>query len=142
MDKLPFLVVIQQHLAVIVGGFVALIAFPFVLRWIKGWIIKEVGQLVASLLDAGDEHVDRLVVHALAVVAQEIPDNLAGNARVKHIVELLLVRFPHLRRQQARIEALVDTVLAALDERARLGVQGFQVVLLDEQGRTVIAPKK
>lgn len=142
MDKLPFLAVIQQHLAVVVGGFVALVAFPFVLRWLKGWIMGQVGHVIVSLLEAGDDHVDRLIAHAVAVLSEEIPDNLSDNKRAEQMVIKFLAKFPALKRHELRLVEVFKVALAAIDERAKAGVQGFSVVLLDADGRTIIEKKK
>lgn len=134
------LLMAKQHLALGLGGLLTLVAFPFVLRFIKGWIIKEMGLLVVALLEIGDENVDRLIAHGLAVLAEEIPDNLTGNERVQHVTDLLILRFPNLESQKARLERLVDTILIALDEKAKSGVYGFKVTLSDKDGKTIIEP--
>lgn len=142
IEHIPLLAVIKQHLALGIGGILAIAAFPLIIRLLHGFVFKYVGELIVAILEAGDDHVDRLLAHALAVLDVEIPDHLEGNTRVGHVVDLLLGRFPNLVKHRARVEKLADSVLAALDERAKAGADNFKVVLMDPDGRTTIERKK
>lgn len=135
------LLMAKQHIALGLGGLLTVIAFPFVLRFIKNWVMKEFGMLISVLLLAGDDSVDRLTAHALAVLAAEIPDNLTGDEKVQHLVDVLIVRFPHLEPQKARLEKLVNAILEAIDERAKVGAGNLKVTLLTEDKKTIIEPK-